>query len=127
MVKPKSCRPWKPEQTLTLPPSPVEWLPENPLVFFPADQAAELDLEATYAVYRQKHPRGGKGSWEDAAFRVLSGNQKPDHRRISDFRLRHLDALAGLFVPVLRLCQVATRPPWLQVWNRSSSAQVAIR
>jgi hypothetical protein len=48
-----------------------------------------------------------KACWEDAAFRVLTGNQQPDHSRISDFRRRHLAALAGLFVQVLRLCQKA--------------------
>jgi len=134
MVKPKSFRPWNPEQTLLLPPSPVDWLPENHLVFFLLDLAAELDLEAIHAVYRQKDPRGEKAyeprmmvvlllyaycvgvpssrkiekaCWEDAAFRVLTGNQQPDHSRISDFRRRHLDALGGLFVQVLRLCQKA--------------------
>jgi transposase len=134
MVKPKSFRPWNPEQTLLLPPSPVDWLPANHLVFFLLDLAAELDLEAIYAVYRQKDPRGEKAydprmmvvlllyaycvglsssrkiekaCWEDAAFRVLTGNQQPDHSRISDFRRRHLGALAGLFVQVLRLCQKA--------------------
>jgi transposase len=44
---------------------------------------------------------------EDAAFRVLTGNQQPDQSRINDFRRVHLDALAGLFVQVLRLCQKA--------------------
>ena len=134
MVKPKSFRPWNPEQTLLLPPSPVDWLPENHLVFFLLDLAAELDLEAIHAVYRQKDPRGEKAyeprmlvvlllyaycvglpssrkiekaCWEDAAFRVLTGNQQPDHSRISDFRRRHLGALAGLFIQVLRLCQKA--------------------
>ncbi|MBM5822928.1 MAG: IS1182 family transposase [Cyanobacteria bacterium K_Offshore_surface_m2_011] len=134
MVKPKSFRPWNPEQTLLLPPSPVDWLPENHLVFFLLDLAAELDLEAIHALYRQKDPRGEKAynprmmvvlllyaycvglpssrriekaCWEDAAFRVLTGNQQPDHSRISDFRRRHLDALAGLFLQVLRLCQKA--------------------
>jgi hypothetical protein len=48
-----------------------------------------------------------RACWEDAAFRVLTGNQQPDHSRISDFRLVHLDALASLFVQVLRLCQKA--------------------
>ena len=48
-----------------------------------------------------------KACWEDAAFRVLTGNQQPDHSRISDFRRQHLVALAGLFVQVLRLCQKA--------------------
>lgn len=134
MVKPKSFRPWNPEQTLLLPPSPVDWLPENHLVFFLLDLAAELDLEPIHAVYRQKDPRGEKAydprmmvvlllyaycvglpssrkiekaCWEDAAFRVLTGNQQPDHSRISDFRRQHLAALAGLFVQVLRLCQKA--------------------
>jgi transposase len=134
MVKPKSFRPWNPEQTLLLPPSPVDWLPENHLVFFLLDLAGELDLEEIHAIYRQKDPRGEKAyeprmmvvlllyaycvglpssrkiekaCWEDAAFRVLTGNQQPDHSRISDFRRRHLPALAGLFVQVLRLCQRA--------------------
>ncbi len=48
-----------------------------------------------------------KACWEDAAFRVLTSNQQPDHSRISDSRRRYLDALAGLFVQVLRLCQKA--------------------
>ena len=134
MVKPKSFRPWNPEQTLLLPPSPVDWLPENHLVFFLLDLAGELDLEEIHAIYRQKDPRGEKAyeprmmvvlllyaycvglpssrkiekaCWEDAAFRVLTGNQQPDHSRISDFRRRHLPALAGLFIQVLRLCQKA--------------------
>ena len=29
MSKTKTFRPWNPEQTLLLPPTPVEWLPEN--------------------------------------------------------------------------------------------------
>jgi transposase len=134
MVKPKSIRPWKPEQTLLLPPSPVYWLPENHLVFFLLDLDAELDLGAIHAVYRHKDPRGEKAydprmmlvlflyaycvglpssrkiekaCWEDAAFRVLTGNQLPDHSRIADFRRRHLKVLAGLFIQVLRLCQKA--------------------
>ena len=134
MSKPITFRPWNPEQTLLLPPSPVEWLPANRLVFFLLDLAAELDLSVIYAVYAARDPRGVKAyeprmmvvlllyaycvgipssrrieraCWEDAAFRVLTGNQQPDHSRISDFRLVHLDALAGLFVQVLRLCQKA--------------------
>ncbi|MCP9808487.1 transposase [Cyanobium sp. HWJ4-Hawea] len=110
----------------------MDWLPESHLVFFLLDLAGELDLEEIHAVYRQKDPRGEKAyeprmmvvlllyaycvglpssrkiekaCWEDAAFRVLTGNQQPDHSRISDFRRRHLPALAGLFVQVLRLCQ----------------------
>ena len=133
MSKPKTLRPWNPEQTL-LPPSPVEWLPANHLVFFLLELAAELDLSTIYAVYAARDPRGvmayeprmmvmlllhaycvgipssrriERACWEDAAFRVLTGNQQTDHSRNSDFRLVHLDALAGLFVQVLRLCQKA--------------------
>ncbi|MFN9644542.1 MAG: hypothetical protein ACK6BG_05330 [Cyanobacteriota bacterium] len=43
----------------------------------------------------------------DLAFRVLTGNQQPDHSRISGFRLPNLDALSGLFVQILRLLIVA--------------------
>jgi transposase len=112
----------------------VDWLPANHLVFFLLDLATELDLEAIHAVYRQKDPRDEmayeprmmvvlllyaycvgspssrkieKACWEDAAFRVLTGSQQPDHSRISDFRRQHLAALAGLIVQVLRLCQKA--------------------
>jgi hypothetical protein len=99
--------PWNPEQTLLLPPSPVDWLPEKHLVFFLLDLAAELDLETIHAVYRQKDSCGEKAydprmmvvlllyaycvglpssrkidkvCWEDAAFRVLTGNHQPDQR-----------------------------------------------
>jgi transposase len=112
----------------------VDWLPENHPVFFLLDLAGELDLEEIYAVYHKKDPRDekayeplmmvvlllyaycvgllssrkkGKVCWEDAAFCLLTGNQQPDHRRISDFGRRHLVAQAGLFVQVLQLCQKA--------------------
>ena len=44
---------------------------------------------------------------DDVAFRFLAANQAPDHRSIARFRRRHLDALAALFVEVLKLCQAA--------------------
>jgi transposase len=44
---------------------------------------------------------------EDVAFRVISGNQKPDHDTIATFRRIHLQALQGLFVQVLELCEEA--------------------
>jgi len=40
---------------------------------------------------------------EDIAFRVLAANNTPDFRTIAEFRKRHLGALTGLFVQVLRL------------------------
>ena len=61
MVKPKSFRPWNPEQPLLLPPSPHAYAPENHLVSFPPDLGAELDPDAISDVDRQKGPRGGTG------------------------------------------------------------------
>ena len=60
MSKPQTFRPWNPEQTLLLPPSPVEWLPQQPLVFFLLDLVADLDLSAIVAVVEQRDPRGVK-------------------------------------------------------------------
>jgi len=135
MVKPKSFRPWNSAHPLLLPPSSVDWLPENHLVFFLLDLAADLNSEAIHSHYRQKEPCGeesyemrmmvvmllyiyyvgvpnsrkiDKACWEDAPFRVLTGNQQPDNTRISDFRRRPLDALADLFIDpdeLTLLCQ----------------------
>jgi hypothetical protein len=44
---------------------------------------------------------------EDIAFRVLTGNQTPDHVTIARFRVRHEQALAGCLVQSLRLCAAA--------------------
>jgi uncharacterized protein YoxC len=44
---------------------------------------------------------------EDLAFRVLAGNQAPDHVTIARFRARHQQALAGFLVQSLRLCAAA--------------------
>jgi hypothetical protein len=44
---------------------------------------------------------------EDVAFRILSANNQPDFRTISEFRRRHLAALEGLFDQVLHLCMEA--------------------
>ena len=134
MQKPKSFRPWQPDQTTLLPPSPREWLADDHQVYFLLDLVEELDLSAILIPAQAKDPRGEKGfdprmmtmlllyaycvgtvssrkieraCYEDLAFRVLTGNQQPDHSRISDFRRRNLDALKDLFVQILRLCQKA--------------------
>jgi transposase len=134
MQKHKSFRPWQPDQTTLLPPSPREWLAEDHQVYFLLDLVEELDLSEILIPAQAKDPRGEKGfdprmmtmlllyaycvgtvssrkieraCYEDLAFRVLTGNQQPDHSRISDFRRRNLDALKGLFVQILRLCQKA--------------------
>ena len=134
MQKPKSFRPWQPEQTTLLPPSPSDWLSDDHQVYFLLDLVDELDLSQVLLPAQSKDPRGEKGfdprmmtmlllyaycvgivssrkieraCYEDLAFRVLTGNQQPDHSRISEFRRRNLDALSDLFVQILRLCQKA--------------------
>jgi len=120
----KTYRPYDPEQLFLLPPSLRDWLPEDHLVHFLSDLVDELDLSTIIAVYEQEargyppyHPRmmvklllyaytlGVPSSrkiaqryQEDVAFRVLTGNNTPDFRTISDFRKRHLAALQGLFL-----------------------------
>ncbi|MCT0249542.1 IS1182 family transposase [Synechococcus sp. CS-205] len=132
MSQPKIFRPWLPEQAWLLPPSPIDWLPKDHLVFFLLDLIDQLDLDPILQLYRQKDARGEKAydsrmmvvlllyaycvgmpssrkieraCYEDLPFRVLSGNQQPDHTQISEFRRRHLELLEDLFVQVLRLCQ----------------------
>lgn len=121
------------DQRLLLPPDLREWLPEGHLVYFILDLVEELDLSAIYASY--EGGKGGrpafdprmmvalllygycvgvassrkieKATYESVPFRVLSAGQHPDHDTIAEFRRRHLKALSGLFVQVLRLCQQA--------------------
>jgi len=129
----KTFRPYELNQRLLLPPDMREWLPEDHLALFVSDVVDALDLSAIFAVYEGDergqppyHPAlmvkllvyaycTGKPSsrkieratYEDVAYRVLGADQHPDHDSIAAFRQRHLAALAGLFVQVLRLCQEA--------------------
>ncbi|MGH7379118.1 MAG: transposase, partial [Candidatus Methylomirabilales bacterium] len=129
----KTYRPYDRDQLFLLPPALQDWLAEDHLVYFLADLVDQLDLSAITTVYEQErrgyppyHPRmmttlllyaytvGTPSSrriaqrcQEDVAFRVLTANQTPDFRTISDFRKRHLPALQALFVQVLRCCQRA--------------------
>ena len=132
---PRCFREYNLNQPLLLPQDLREWLPEDHLAHFILDLLAEakLDLSAIYAAYATRrggqppyHPRmlvalllygyciGVRSSrkieratYTDAAFRMLAGDQHPDHDTIAEFRRRHLQELAGLFVQVLRLCQKA--------------------
>jgi len=129
----KTYRPYDPDQVLLLPPALQDWLPADHVVFFLSDLVDQLDLTAITSVYEQEsrgyppyHPRmmvklllygyaiGVASSrrlaqrcQEDVAVRVLTANNTPDFRTISDFRKRHLAALEALFVQVLRCCQRA--------------------
>ncbi|MGH8649865.1 MAG: transposase, partial [Burkholderiales bacterium] len=128
----KTFRPFDRDQGLLMPPSLHDWIPEGHLVRFIADVVDSLDLSAIEETYTEErgyppyHPRmmvavllyayctGTYSSRKIAsrlvdsvAFRFLAADSQPDFRTISDFRKRHLAALAALFEQVLRLCQKA--------------------
>jgi transposase len=122
-------RRYTPEQSLLLPPSPRDWLPEGHLAYFISDTVDNLDLSAFYEPYegdgRRNRPfeprmmvkvllygyatgtfssrRLAKKLHEDVAFRFLSGESFPAHRTIADFRKQHLASFQALFVEVVRI------------------------
>ena len=61
MQMPKSFRPWQPDQTTLLPPSPREWLADDHQVYFLLDLVDELDLSEILIPAQAKDPRGEKG------------------------------------------------------------------
>ncbi len=129
----KTYRPWNPNQQWLLPPSVQDWLPENDLVYFILDTVNELDVSAITQKYEQEkrgfppyHPRMMvalllyaycrgifssrkimQACQERLTFRVITGDDIPDFRTVSDFRKLHLKELQLLFVQVLQLCQEA--------------------
>ncbi len=130
---PTTFRRYIPEQSLLLPPSPRDWLPEDYLAYFLSDTVDALDLKAFYEPYegdgRRNSPYDPRmmvkillygyatGTFssrkiarklhEDVAFRVLSGESFPAHRTIAEFRQRHLQSFQGLFVQVLQVAREA--------------------
>lgn len=123
-------RPYKPDQALPLPPDLRQWLPTDHTVYLVSDIVDQLDLSPITSVYDQGDGGGNppyhpemltkllfyaysqgvvssrviaRKTYEDVAFRVLTADQHPDFRTISDFRERHLQALVPLFKQVVRL------------------------
>jgi transposase len=121
-------------QPFLLAPALQDWLPPTHVAPFIAVAVDELDLTEIFAAYERQDGRGrlayhpamlvrvlvyayAKGITssrrieqaiqDDIGFRYLAANQWPDHDTIASFRKRHLAALGGLFVQVLRLCQKA--------------------
>lgn len=128
----KPYRSWEPRQSFLLPPSPLEWLPENHLAYFILDLIEQLDLSEIERVIQSKDARGTRpyspammvslllygycmgvyssrklerATYEDVAFRVLAGGQHPFFTTLNEFRKTHLEALSSLFVQVLQLCR----------------------
>ena len=126
-------KPYTPGQLLLLPPDMRDWLPEDDLAYFIMDVVGQFDLSDIYQSYDGS--KGGqppfdpemmtslllyaycagvpssrkieKATYERVPFRILTADQHPDHDTIAEFRKRHLEALVGLFVQVLRICQKA--------------------
>ena len=129
----KTFRAWEVDQVWLLPPSIQDLVPAGHLSHFVRETVREgLDLREIMSSYREDrgyppyHPgmmvalllyaysqgiyssrRIARGCEERLDFGAVTGLQYPDFRTISDFRKRHLKALTGLFVQVLRLCQSA--------------------
>jgi transposase len=117
-------------QTFLLPPDMRDWLSDGHLVWFLLEVLDELDLsrfEATaklgaagrapfdpstllgILIYGYAHGQRSSRQLErlcevDVAFRVLAGNDVPDHTTLARFRQRHQAAVADLFTQVLMLC-----------------------
>jgi transposase len=73
--------------------------------YHPAMMVALLLYAYTQGIYASR--RIAKACQERLDVMAVTGLQRPDFRTISDFRKRHLEALAELFVQVLRLCRGA--------------------
>lgn len=130
----KTYRPYTPDQAYLLPPSPREWLPAGHLAYFVLELVESLDLGAIERMVQEKDPRGERpysprmlvavllyayatgvfssrrierATVEDVAFRVLAAGAHPHFMTVNQFRARHREALAALFIQVLRACQSA--------------------
>ena len=129
----KHFRPWKFDQTQLLPADVSEYVPKRHMARFIVALVREsLDLAELTASYPSRlgqppfDPRlmvalllhayaGGiyssrriaKACEERVDFMMIAAQDVPDFRTISDFRKRHLKALEGLFVQVLKLAETA--------------------
>ena len=129
----KTFRPWDVDQVWLLPASIHDFVPpEHPAHLVREIVRGELDLTPILSVYDEErgqppyHPammvalllyaysRGvyssrqiARGCEERLDFQAVTALNRPDFRTISDFRQRHLEALAGLFRQVLMLCRRA--------------------
>jgi len=128
----KHFRPWKIDQTQLLPAAVEDYVPQGHISRFIVALVREsLDLSDTitasytsglgqppfdprlmtalllnaYANGIYASRRLIRACEERADFMMIAAGDPPDFRTISQFRKRHLEALAGLFVQVLQLCR----------------------
>ncbi len=121
------------DQEFLLPPNMADWLPEDHLVWFVLEVVGQLDttvfharrrtggvgrqgydpdmllalLIYSYAVGERSSRRIERLCGDHVAFRVLCGQDAPDHSTIARFRAEHREGFADLFAQVLRLCSAA--------------------
>jgi len=128
-------KPYSRDQAFLLPPCMKDWLPKGDLAYFIADLSETLDLSEIDRYYQAGkalsgqppfHPRVmvglllyayGLGTTSsrkiarlcerDLGYRIVSADQQPNFRTVSEFRRIHLKALNGLFVQVLHLAREA--------------------
>jgi len=129
----KHFRPWKIDQTQLLPPSVQDFVDADHLArFIVALVREEFDLAEINVCYSSplgqppfdprlmvalllysycsgiySSRRIAKACRERVDFMSIVALDPPDFRTISDFRKRHLKALAALFLQVLQLCEKA--------------------
>ena len=130
----KTYRPYTPEQSFLLPPSPREWLPEGHLAYYVLDLVEELELDEIERELQRKDARGERpysprmmtalllygyaigvfssrkierATYDDVAFRVLAAGEHPHFTTINEFRARHRAAFANFFHQVLEVCMSA--------------------
>jgi transposase len=129
----KDFRPWKIDEAQLLPPSVQDYVPKDHLSrLIVALVREELDLSAIagsygsvlgqppfdprlmtalllhgYASGIYSSRRIAKAAVERADFMMIVAGDPPDFHTISEFRRRHLKALAALFVQVLKLAEKA--------------------
>ena len=129
----KTFRAWEIDQVEMFPPTVRDFVPEGHVAHLVRDIVREeLDLSAVEAGYGEErgqppyapglmvalllyaYSRGVYSSRaieraceERVDFMAVTGRSKPDHDTICDFRRRHREALARLFVQVLELCRDA--------------------
>src|SRR5271167_1568917 len=129
----KYFRPWNIDQTLLLPPNVQDFVPKGHVSRFIVELVREsLDLKEItcsyvselgqppfdprmmtalllhgYASGLYSSRRIAKAAVERADFMMIVAGDPPDFRTISEFRKRHLKALASLFTQVLKLAEKA--------------------
>src|SRR3954471_2971099 len=129
----KSFLPWNVEQVSLFPASVLDYVPLSHPAHFVRDLVRdELNLDGIYVSYEDArgapafHPammtalllyaytqgiyssrRISRACEDRLDFHAVTASSKPDFRTISEFRKRHLKALSGLFVQVLKLCRAA--------------------